>query len=141
MTTEDVDQVVSIELEAFATPWKADTFRSLINRDNVVTLVLELLEGEVVGYAVLWCVLEQGELANLAIRETHRGRGLGSRLLDEVLDVARSKAISSLYLEVRASNDRAAALYAQRGFVEIGRRKGYYDRPREDARVLMKRLT
>ena len=141
MTEEDVDQVASIELEAFATPWKAEAFRSLINRDNVVTLVLELSEGEILGYAVLWCVLEQGELANLAIRETHRGQGLGSRLLDEVLAVARSKAVQSLYLEVRASNHRAAALYAQRGFVEIGRRKGYYDRPREDARVLMRRLT
>ena len=140
MTALDVEPVAAIEAEAFATPWKAETFFSLLSRDDVVSLVMELDE-RVVGYAVLWCILEQGELANLAIGETHRRVGLGSRLLDEVVALARARGVRSLYLEVRSSNERAAALYAGRGFAEIGRRRGYYDQPKEDARVLVRHLS
>ncbi|HZD04918.1 MAG TPA: ribosomal protein S18-alanine N-acetyltransferase, partial [Longimicrobiales bacterium] len=95
----------------------------------------------VVGYAVLWWVQAHGELANLAVRREHRGRGFGSRLLDRVLERARELGIRNLYLEVRVSNERAVGLYERRGFLEIGRRRDYYQRPREDARVLLKRLT
>lgn len=134
-----METVAEIEAEAFTTPWKVETFRALLKRDNVVTLVLEG-EGIVVGYAVLWCVLEQGELANLAIREPCRGRGLSRILLDAVIEQARVRGVHRLYLEVRASNEPAAALYAGHGFEEIGRRPDYYDRPKEDARVLVRHL-
>ena len=58
-----------------------------------------------------------------------------------VLERARELGIRNLYLEVRVSNERAVGLYERRGFLEIGRRRDYYQRPREDARVLLKRLT
>lgn len=140
MHAEDVDAVSRIEAATFSTPWSADTFRSLLDRPGAELHVLEHPEEGVVGYAVLWCILDQGELANIAIAEPHRGRGLGSDLLGRMMDLARERGVKSLYLEVRASNDEAAALYRRFGFAEIGARKDYYERPREDAVMMMVRL-
>lgn len=92
--------------------------------------------GKIVGYAVLWCILDQGEIANLAIQPNRRGERLGARLLDETLQVASRRGVRSVFLEVRESNAAARHLYAVRGFREIGLRKGYYDQPTEDALVL-----
>ena len=140
MVEDDLVPVVAIEAEAFTTPWKAETFRSLLGRDHAEPLVLELPEAGVVGYAILWCIVDQGEIANIAVHEGWRGRALGAFLLDQVIDVARGAGVRVLFLEVRESNGAAAALYDSRGFVEIGRRRNYYTDPREDARVLEKRL-
>lgn len=148
MTAADVPAVVGIETEAFSTPWQVDTFEGLLDRDGLELLVLVgAAEGgggaespagadEVLGYAVLWCVLDQGELANIAVRPGLRGRGLGARLLDEVVAVSRRRGVKKLYLEVRDSNDAALRLYERFGFREVGRRRSYYDEPREDARVM-----
>lgn len=140
MTAADVPRVVAIETLAFSSPWQADTILRLLGRPGAELLVLDLPDASVVGYAILWCILDQGELANIAIDEPWRGRSLGAFLLDRVLDTARERGVRTLFLEVRASNVAAAALYESRGFVEIGTRRNYYDHPREDARVLEKRL-
>ena len=136
MEAGDVPAVVEIESEAFTTPWQAETFDGLIGRDGMELLVMESADGEVVGYAVLWCIMDQGELANLALRPDARGRGLGARLLAEVVAVCRDRGVTSLYLEVRASNQPAIDLYENFGFQDVGRRRAYYQSPREDARVM-----
>jgi len=132
----DVDAVVEIEREAFTTPWQADTFLGLLERDGVELIVMADPEDVVVGYAVLWCILEQGELANIAITPARRGGGLGFRLLAHVLEVARGRGVEAVFLEVRASNRAALDLYARFDFAEVGRRRDYYEHPREDALVL-----
>jgi len=86
---------------------------------------------------VLWCILDQGELANMAITQSFRRRGLGGFLLARVLDVARERGIETMYLEVRASNEVALKLYTRFGFTDVGVRRAYYERPKEDARVMM----
>jgi ribosomal-protein-alanine N-acetyltransferase len=136
MRRTDVEAVVSIEAAAFATPWSVQTFAALLARPRAEMQVLEVPDDGVVGYAILWCVLDEGELANIAIREDYRGRGLGARLLDEVVEVARGRGVRSIVLEVRESNSTARELYRSRGFGEVGRRRDYYDDPREDALVL-----
>lgn len=140
MVPTDVDRVAAIEAGAFTTPWKAETFRTLLDRSGAELLVLDLPEAPVVGYAILWCVLDQGELANIAVAPEWRGRSLGAFLLDRVLDRARDRGVRSLFLEVRESNRIARRLYETRGFIEVGRRADYYEDPREDARVLEKKL-
>lgn len=134
---DDVDAVVEIETEAFTTPWKADTFKSLMDRDGVELIVMEDTTEGVIGYAVLWCILDQGELANLALSPLRRGTGLGSRLLQHVVDVASSRGVHKLFLEVRSSNSAAIDLYQRFGFADVGLRPAYYDNPREDARVML----
>lgn len=140
MRRSDVAAVVAIEEEAFSTPWREETFASLIDRPGVELLTMEDRDEGVIGYAVLWCILDQGELANVAVTPRLRGRGLGAHLLSRVLDVARERGIESLYLEVRASNARAAELYRRFGFTDVGLRRGYYQDPKEDARIMMARL-
>ena len=141
MTSADVHAVARIEQEAFTTPWQEETFEGLIGRDGLELLVMEDPAGTVVGYAVLWCILDQGELANIAVRPEDRGSGLGAHLLEEVLSVCRARGVASLYLEVRASNKAAIALYERFGFQDVGRREGYYQNPTEDARVMEVVLT
>ena len=141
MRDGDVERVAQIESSAFSTPWKATTFRLLLDRPGAVLLVLEMPPDRVAGYAVLWCIQDQGELTNIAVIPEFRNRRLGAYLLDRVLDEAQERTVESLYLEVRVSNFRARSMYASRGFEEIGVRRDYYENPREDARILMKRLT
>jgi ribosomal-protein-alanine N-acetyltransferase len=135
MEPGDVHAVVALERASFSTPWTEDTFLSLLRRAPVVLLVAAR-GAEVVGYAVLWCIADEGELANIAIRDDCRRRGLGTRLLEHVLKTAEAKGVRSLYLEVRPSNQPALKLYQANGFRNIGVRRGYYDRPPEDALVL-----
>jgi ribosomal-protein-alanine N-acetyltransferase len=137
MMRADVGRVVEIETEAFTSPWQEDTFASLLDRPGVELLVLEDEAEGIVGYAVLWCVVDQGELANVAVVPGRRGKGLGRWLVGRVLDVARERGLTRVYLEVRASNERAARIYEDYGFREVGVRRAYYDQPREDARILM----
>jgi ribosomal-protein-alanine N-acetyltransferase len=140
MRAEDVDAVVAIETEAFSSPWRRETFLELIDRPTAELLVLVHGSEEVIGYAVLWCILDQGEIANVAIASHMRGRGLGRQLLAEVLDVGRDRGVETMFLEVRESNAAALGLYHSFGFAQVGQRRGYYDHPREDARILMARL-
>ena len=140
MRAADVAAVVGIETDAFSSPWSAETFESLLDRPGLELLVMEHeLEG-VVGYAVLWCILDQGELANVAVTPRLRGQGLGRHLLSRVLDVARARGIETMFLEVRASNEPALELYRSFGFSDVGRRKAYYERPREDALIMAAKL-
>ena len=139
MTSSDVPEVARIETTAFSTPWSEGTFRSLLDRSGVELWVAEWGD-QLAAYAILWKVLDEGELANLAVRRDLQGRGIGSGLLSRMLEVAEDSGVRSLYLEVRESNGRAREMYARRGFHEIGVRKGYYEGPREDAWVLKKSL-
>src|SRR3954468_24941315 len=88
MTEADVERVTEIEQASFSTPWKAQTFRTLLGRSGAVLRVLETPELPVAGYAVLWCILDQGELANIAVAPDMRGRGLGAFLLDRITEEA-----------------------------------------------------
>ena len=139
MTSSDVAEVARIETTAFSTPWSERTFRSLLHRSGVELWVAEWGD-QLAAYAILWSVLDEGELANIAVRKDLRGHGIGSGLLSRILEVAEDSGVRSLYLEVRESNEVARDMYARRGFEEIGVRKGYYEGPREDARVLKKSL-
>ena len=136
----DIDAVVAIEREAFTTPWQPETFAGLLDRD-AVELTVMVDDETIVGYSVLWCILDQGELANIAILPSRRGAGLGARLLRHVLDVATGRGVERVFLEVRASNEAAHALYRHFGFAETGRRANYYEHPREDALVMVAQLT
>ena len=140
MSIEDVVTVARLERESFTTPWSARTFRTLLGRPGAELWVAEHATGGVVGYYVLWCIQDQGELANIAVEERYRGQRIGAMLLDHALEVAAGRGVESVYLEVRVSNAAARAMYESRGFEQIGVRRNYYDRPREDACVLMTRL-
>lgn len=131
----DLPRVREIEVASFSVPWGEGSFRSLLGLARVLFLVAEVDRG-IVGHGILWWMADEGELANLAVHPAARGHGVAGALVDELLDRATKTGLDRVFLEVRASNRTALELYRSRGFREIGVRKGYYRRPREDARVL-----
>ena len=136
-TAEDLAAIRAIEVATFPDPWSGQAFASLLASPQGTTLVATD-HGELVGYLVGWRIGDEAEVANLAVREDRRGRGIGAALLRDFLAALDAGAPPTVYLEVRDSNAAAQALYRRHGFVAAGRRKGYYARPTEDA-VVMRR--
>jgi ribosomal-protein-alanine N-acetyltransferase len=131
----DIEAVLAIEHASFGDPWNRSAFVDLLDDSRVAFLVADV-GGNVRGYVVAWFVLDEGEIGNLAVAAEARREGIGARLLDGAIAAVRRSEVDTLYLEVRDSNVAARALYASRGFVEVGRRREYYRRPKEDALVL-----
>jgi [ribosomal protein S18]-alanine N-acetyltransferase len=139
MKTTDLPQVMLIELATFTMPWGEATFRGLLRRKDSDLWVADH-KGDIAGYAVFWAVMDQGELGNVAVDEDYRGQGVGSLLIEAVLERARERGVRDIFLEVRKSNVRAQELYKTFGFSEVGRRKNYYLEPLEDALVMKKSI-
>jgi len=131
----DIDAVLAIEHASFGDPWNRSAFADLVGDPRVAFLIADV-GGAVRGYVVAWFVLDEGEIGNLAVAKNARRLGIGARLLDAAIAAVRESDVDTLYLEVRDSNAAARALYASRGFVEVGRRREYYRKPKEDALVL-----
>ena len=135
----DIARVADIERASFSDPWSATSFRSALEEERLHFHVA-LSDDIVVGYTVSWCVVDESELANLAVVPAMRGRRIGAALLDRAMADARSAGCRVMHLEVRESNAAARALYGSRGFALVGRRKRYYRQPVEDALILRVRL-
>jgi ribosomal-protein-alanine N-acetyltransferase len=135
MTAADLPRVVEIETASFTVPWRLSTFRGLLTRHDADLLAAEAA-GELVGYAVVWTILEESELGNVAVAQDRRGRGTGRLLIETALGHARARGSRECFLEVRASNRAARTLYETMGFEVVGRRRAYYTRPVEDALVM-----
>ena len=134
-------EVAAIEQACFSDPWSEASFRqALDNRTVFFRVATDGAGGLVVGYVVAWFAGGEGEIANVAVAPHARGRGIGGLLLDAAVRAAVECGAEALYLDVRESNARARALYASRGFVEVGRRRRYYRRPSEDAIVLRRAI-
>ena len=128
-------QILEIEGLCFSETWHEADFTRLI--ENPDAYCLTALAGErVVGYSCLWVVIESSELGNLAVHPDFQGRGVGARLLERNLRTCRKRGVVAVFLEVRASNRRAIALYERYGFKGIGLRKRYYGHPPEDALIM-----
>lgn len=131
----DLPSVLRIERASFPVPWSESAFRTVMLRDPGSLLVAER-DGRVAGYAALWVAAGQAELADLAVAPEYRRRGVGRILLGACLREAAARGAREIYLQVRESNDAARSLYGQAGFRAVGRRRGYYRAPAEDALVL-----
>lgn len=138
-TAADLAAIAAIESASFSDPWSLKSFSDSLAHDFVRMCVVEDDAG-VAGYSVVWVSGEECELANLAVDPSRRRAGLGAVLLDALLARARDEALFVIFLEVRASNTAAQALYSSRGFHEVGRRLMYYKNPAEDALILRRDL-
>ena len=130
-------QAAALEVLCFSDPWGQESFRDFSASRLYRTFGAAPAEdGDLAGYAVLQEVAGEGELLRIAVDPTARGRGLGRKLLEAVTETAGEDGIQTIFLEVRQSNRAAVNLYRSAGFREIGRRRGYYHNPPEDA-ILM----
>jgi [ribosomal protein S18]-alanine N-acetyltransferase len=135
MAPPDVPVVVAIERASYSVPWSEATFRGLLRRRDA-EMIVATREDVIIGYAVLWCVLDQAELGNVAVTAAARGAGVGEMLVREMIGRAAGRCVREVFLEVRPSNDVARRLYERLGFMHVGRRRNYYQEPVEDALVL-----
>jgi ribosomal-protein-alanine acetyltransferase len=131
----DVARITPIERRCFSDPWSVAAFEDVFRFPLGLSLVAER-NGEIGGYLVARAVVGEGEIMNLAVAPEHRGAGLGRRLLEAGLTALAERGVHQVFLEVRAGNAAARALYQRQGFLPVGRRAGYYRNPVEDAIVL-----
>lgn len=136
-TKAHIHPLCAIERACFPDPWGIPMLtRKLCDPAALCYVATE--GGEVLGYAILQQTPPEAELFRIATDASARGQGIGRLLLDELLTRAEKNAITDVFLEVRASNAAAIALYTRCGFLPVGRRASYYNDPPEDA-ILMKR--
>ena len=144
MTLADLPAVMVLEDELFAPDtWSEAMYRDELSRPDTRHYLVAEDDGDgsavVIGYAGLIAYDDEAHVATLGVAAERQGEGLGARLLDALLAEA-DRRTSVVLLEVRAENDFAVGLYKRRGFVEVGRRRGYYQPSGEDA-LVMKRET
>lgn len=137
MDVQDVDAVVAIELATFPTPWSRDAFMSELTRNVAARYLVAEIDGQVIGYAGAWLILDESHITNIAIAEAWRGHGYGRRLTEGLLQYLSNLGAVYATLEVRVSNERAQNLYTSLGFVTAGKRKRYYEDNGEDALLMV----
>ena len=139
MSDAHVHQVAEIESLCFSTPWSESSIASEVNNPLSVWFVAEE-DGNVIGYVGSQTVLGESDMMNLAVLPEYRRQGIGRRLVETLVSHLSADSVTSLTLEVRASNAAAVFIYNSMGFVEVGRRPNYYTKPKEDALILRKDL-
>jgi [ribosomal protein S18]-alanine N-acetyltransferase len=144
-TVADIDSMMHLDRgTTTASHWSRRQFEALFTasaQGSSERLVLVVADESnealfhILAYLVAHRVATEWELENIVVAEKVRRTGIGHRLVKELIEYARRAGGSSISLEVRASNSEARSLYEKSGFAEIGRRKGYYPHPVEDAIV------
>ena len=138
-TQTQLEQIEKIEQQCFSCPWTRDQLRSQLSDDRHVFLAAVDAGGTVLGYVGMMFVLDEGYISNVAVAPDFRRQGVADTLISALMTRAEELSLAFVTLEVRAGNEPAKSLYAKHGFVPVGRRKNYYDLPKEDA-ILMTRF-
>lgn len=136
MTSAHLDEIAELERICFSVPWSRNMLAEEL--DNACAAFLAAIDetNRVVGYAGLMVVLDEGYITNVAVHPDFRRRGIAQKLLDVFENFAKANKLAFLTLEVRESNYGAIALYGSRGYRGVGRRKNYYEHPKEDAVIM-----
>ena len=142
MEPDHLDQVTALEKICVPEdPWSRRVFEDSLANESSAALLARTQEGELLGYIFFTVVLDEGSVDNIAVAPAARRQGIAEALMNACHQLARQRGAAFLLLEVRPSNRSAAALYEKLGYREIGRRKDYYDAPKEDAIVMRLELT
>ena len=137
MTVDHLDELERLERICFSRPWSKRMLGEELDNACAAFLVAEEAEtGTVLGYAGLLAMMDEGYITNVAVFPEYRRCGIAARIIEVFMNFARANKLAFLTLEVRPSNAAAIALYQSFGFEEVGRRRNYYDLPKEDALIL-----
>ena len=139
MSEEDIPEIARLELKYFSQPWPEASIASYMEKGNTLFIVAK--DGSrIVGYMALMRILNESDLVSIAVDEEYRQMGIAREILDIGYEMARDNGVEMIHLEVRESNEPAIALYESEGFIRDGLRKGFYEKPREDAILYTKKL-
>lgn len=130
-----IPQILELERACFSAPWTETMLSDALFDPQASFIVAQDEEGNVVGYAGLHVIVDEGYIDNVAVEPDARRHGVASALLDVFCRFGAAN-LAFLTLEVRSSNAPAISLYEKFGFFRAGLRKGYYQHPREDAVIM-----
>ena len=132
----DILKLMEIELSGFVSPWSLETLRQELENHDRTHYVVADIQGEVVGYAGLWVIIDEGHITRIAVDPKFRRQGIGQDLVKTLMEVGANSGCQSFTLEVMASNIGARKLYKDLGFEEVGFRPGYYEMEDQDAVIM-----
>lgn len=136
---ERMEQVAQMEADVFPDPWSYHEVRSTVRQKH--TFCAAAMEGDtLLGYFLCYYVLDECEIARIAVAESERRRGIGQMLFDYMQQICREKELTRMLLDVRKSNRTAIAFYEKNGFGMDGERKLYYGGKNPEDAVLMSRM-
>lgn len=139
MTEKDVAGVAELEKKIFSDAWTSRGIYETFCQNQAFVGVAEC-DGEIVGYCIIYYVMDEGEIARIAVDEKVRRQSVGRGLLDFVCECCKMKNINRLLLDVRESNEGAREFYEQYGFTVDGVRKNFYEQPKENAVLMSKNI-
>ena len=139
MNADHLEELEKMERICFSRPWSRKMLAEELENQCAAFLVAQdSITQQVMGYAGLLAMADEGYITNVAVFPEFRRQGVAAKLIAVFENFARGNKLAFLTLEVRPSNTAAIALYKGFGFEEVGRRKNYYDLPKEDALILTK---
>ena len=139
MNADHLEELEKLERICFSRPWSRKMLAEELENQCAAFLVAQdSITQQVMGYAGLLVMADEGYITNVAVFPEFRRQGVAAKLIAVFDNFARGNKLAFLTLEVRPSNTAAIALYKGFGFEEVGRRKNYYDLPKEDALILTK---
>ena len=137
MQSVHLKAVHGIESHSFSDPWPLEEIHYEMNQSHSIGLVA-MEAGKVIGYTIMRHIEDEGHICNIAVHEDHRQKGVGSAIISALINIAKTRNITAITLEVRIGNRAAMALYHKYGFKVEGYRKGFYRHPTEDAAIMWK---
>ena len=138
MERADVEYISHLEEETFSMPWSADAFLEMISKEDARYYVAESA-GKVVGGCGVLMIAGEGNVTNVVVEKNERNRGIGTKMLQYLIEDGYRNGLTAFTLEVRVSNDAAIHLYEKLGFRSEGIRPNFYEKPTEDALIMWKR--
>ncbi|HVM71429.1 MAG TPA: ribosomal protein S18-alanine N-acetyltransferase [Anaerolineales bacterium] len=136
MILEDVPAVHEIDLLSFSLPWPERSFRYELTENQVSRGWVAEVEGKIAAMLVLWLIVDEAHIATIAVHPDFRRQGIGEQILLYALRAAHNEGAQRAFLEVRAGNTAAQAMYKKYGFEVVGVRPGYYKDNNEDALLM-----
>ena len=132
----DIEKAAELEKECFSSPWSKKGFACAINEGLSYFISARNEAGDFLGYAGMYSAADEGYIYNIAVGKQYRSQGVGTALLQNLLEYSKEHGLSFLSLEVRTSNLNAIKFYKKLGFKELGVRKNFYDFPKEDGIIM-----
>lgn len=138
--TKDLCAIEEIEEKCFSMPWTAAQLSTQLKDDRHEFIVAADKNDQVLGYVGMMYILDEGYISNVAVSPEYRRQGIADGIISGLCRICDELNLSFVTLEVRASNEAAISLYQKHGFEPVGRRKNYYELPKEDAILMTKFL-
>lgn len=131
----DIEELYEVELTSFTDPWSKESFKDELNNE-IAHYLVGSINNKVVAYIGAWFILDEAHITNVSVKSDFRRQKIAKQLITAFIVLAKKHQITSITLEVRASNIPAQSLYQQFGFEKQGLRKRYYADNNEDAIIM-----